>query len=141
MKVFVTQACPTLCDPMGCSLPGSSGYGILQQESWSGLPFPSPGDLPKPGVEPAFPAMAGRFFTTEPPGKPHSCLQRVKTSHEGVRLRESCVTLKVAAGILNLLPMSETNCRSSPHKGYIAPQLEMDPRPSGTVSLSWGSIS
>ena len=40
---------------------------------WSGLPFPSPGDLPYPGIEPvplASPAMAGSFFTTEPPGKP-----------------------------------------------------------------------
>ena len=91
MKVFVTQACPTLCDPLGCSLPGSSDYGILQARYWSGWPFPSPGDLPNPGVKSAFPALAGRLFTTEPPGKPHSCLQRVKTSHEGARLRESCV--------------------------------------------------
>ena len=38
-----------------------------RQESWSGVPFPSPGDLPKPGVEPASlasPALAGRFFTS-----------------------------------------------------------------------------
>ena len=47
--------------------------GFSQQESWSGLPFPPPGDLPIPGVEPmppVSPALAGRFFTTEPPGKP-----------------------------------------------------------------------
>ena len=42
---------------------------LLRQEYWSGLPFPSPGDLPHPGVEPTSPALAGRFFTTEPPGK------------------------------------------------------------------------
>ena len=41
-----------------------------RQEYRSGLPFPSPGDLPNPGIEPASPALAGRFFTTEPPGKP-----------------------------------------------------------------------
>ena len=44
-----------------------------RQEYWSGLPFPSPGDLSKPGIEPvslASPALAGRFFTTEPQGKP-----------------------------------------------------------------------
>ena len=40
-----------------------------RQEYWSGLPFPPPGDLPDPGIEPASPALAGRFFTTEPPGK------------------------------------------------------------------------
>ena len=47
--------------------------GLSRQESWSGLPFSSPGDRPKPGTEPASPtspALAGRFFTTEQPGKP-----------------------------------------------------------------------
>ena len=44
--------------------------GFPRQESWRGLPFPSPGDLPDPGIEPASPALAGRFFTTQPPGKP-----------------------------------------------------------------------
>ena len=43
--------------------------GFSRQEYWSGLPFPPPGDLPNPGIEPASPALAGRFFTTEPPGK------------------------------------------------------------------------
>ena len=41
-----------------------------KEEYWSGLPFPTPGDLPNPGIEPASPALAGGFFTTEPPGKP-----------------------------------------------------------------------
>ena len=40
-----------------------------RQEYRSRLPFPSPGDLPDPGIELASPALAGRFFTTEPPGK------------------------------------------------------------------------
>ena len=44
-----------------------------RQEYWSGLPFPSPGDLPDPGIEPPSPALAGKFFTTEPPGKPQRC--------------------------------------------------------------------
>ena len=41
-----------------------------RQESWSGSPFPSPGALPDPGIQPTSPSLAGRFFTTEPPGKP-----------------------------------------------------------------------
>ena len=41
-----------------------------RQEYWSGLPFPSPGDLPLPGTEPVSSALAGGFFTAEPPGKP-----------------------------------------------------------------------
>ena len=43
------------------------------QEYWRGLPFPLPGDLPDPGIKPESPmspALAGRFFTNEPPGKP-----------------------------------------------------------------------
>ena len=46
---------------------------FYRQEYWSGLPFPSPGDLPDPGIEPASlvsPALAGGFFTTMPSGKP-----------------------------------------------------------------------
>jgi len=44
--------------------------GFSTQENWSGLPFPSPGDLPSPGIKPVSPALTGGFFTTEPPGKP-----------------------------------------------------------------------
>ena len=64
------QLCPTLCDTMdSASLP----MEFSRQEYWSGLPFPPPGDLPSPGMEPASlvsPALVGRFFTTVPPGKP-----------------------------------------------------------------------
>ena len=48
--------------------------GFSRQEHWSGLPFPSPGNLPNPRIEAASPALAGRFFTTEPPGKPILCI-------------------------------------------------------------------
>jgi len=41
-----------------------------RQEYWSGLSFSPPGDLPNPRIEPVSPALAGGFFTTEPPGKP-----------------------------------------------------------------------
>ena len=44
--------------------------GFPRQAYWSGLPFPSPGDLPDPGIEPRSPALAGGFLTPEPPGKP-----------------------------------------------------------------------
>ena len=58
----VVQSCPTLWDPMDCSLPGSFVHGIFQARIGSGLPFPSPGDLSNPGTEP-------RSATSEPPGK------------------------------------------------------------------------
>ena len=44
--------------------------GFPRQDYWSGLSFPSPGDLPDPGIEPKSPALAGRFFIMEPPEKP-----------------------------------------------------------------------
>ena len=53
--------------------------GFPRQEYWSGLPFPSLGDLPDPGTERASlasPALAGSFFTTEPPEKPLSIISR-----------------------------------------------------------------
>ena len=46
VMVLVTQSCPTLCNPMDCSLPDSSVMEFSRQVYWSGLPFPSPGDLP-----------------------------------------------------------------------------------------------
>ena len=48
--------------------------GFSRQEYWSGLPIPPSGELPNPGTEPLSPALAGGFFTTEPPGKPLSYL-------------------------------------------------------------------
>ena len=48
-------------------------WGFSRQEYWSGLSFPSPGDLPDPGIKPMAPVLAGGFFTTEPPGKLLHC--------------------------------------------------------------------
>ena len=47
----------------------------FRQEYWSGLPFLSPGNLPDPGIEPMSLALGGRFFSTEPPGKPKEVTQ------------------------------------------------------------------
>ena len=63
--LLLVKSCLTLCKPMDCSPPVSSVHGISQQEYWNGLPFPSPGDFPYPGIEPVYPALAGEFFTTE----------------------------------------------------------------------------
>ena len=69
------QSCPTLCNPMCCNLPGSSVHGIIPGRILEWVPFPLPGDLPNPGIEPtspASPAVAGGFFTTESLGNPIS---------------------------------------------------------------------
>ena len=65
---LVIRSCPTLCDPMDCSPPGSSFHGILQARilEW---PFPSPGELPNPEIEPRSPALQADSLPSEPPGK------------------------------------------------------------------------
>ena len=49
--------------------------GFSRQEYWSGLPFPSPGNLPDPGIEPGSPTLEADALTSEPPGKP---IQRIQ---------------------------------------------------------------
>ena len=51
---------------MDSSLPGSAIHGIFQASVLEWAAFPSPGDLPDPGIKPTSPALAGKFFTTEP---------------------------------------------------------------------------
>ena len=52
----------TLCDPMDCNPPHYSVHGISRQEYWNEMPFPFPGDLSNPGIEPMSSALAGGFF-------------------------------------------------------------------------------
>ena len=52
--------------PWTVALQAPVSMGFPRQEHWSGLPFSTPGDFPNPEIEPVTPAMAGRFFTTEP---------------------------------------------------------------------------
>ena len=69
---WAIKLCPSPFPPI---IPWTVAYqaplsmGISRLEYWSGFPFPSPGDLLNPGIKPMSPAFAGRFFTTEPPGK------------------------------------------------------------------------
>ena len=61
----VAQSCRTLCDPV--DPPGSPpSMGFSRQEYWSGLPFPSPADLPDPGIEPSSPTLQADALTPEP---------------------------------------------------------------------------
>ena len=66
---LVTNQCQTFLQPYGAQQAPVS-MGFPRKEYWSGLPFPSPGDLPNPGIKPESPALTGVFFITEPPGKP-----------------------------------------------------------------------
>ena len=69
----VTKSCPTLCDPIDCSPPGSSVHEISHARILEWLAISYSGGLPDPGIETmslASPSLAGRFFTTVPRGKP-----------------------------------------------------------------------
>ena len=68
---LVPKSSQTLVTPWTIySLPGNSSMGFPRQKYGSGLPFPSPEDLPNPGIEPTSPVWADGFFITQPPGKP-----------------------------------------------------------------------
>ena len=68
--MLVAQSCLTFCDPMDCSLPGSSVLGILQEgiPEWVAIPFPR--DIPNPGIKPRSPALQADSLPSEPPGSP-----------------------------------------------------------------------
>ena len=65
------QSCLTLCYPMDCSPTGSPVLGFPKQECWSGLPFPSPGDLSNPGIKPASSVSPALQTDSLSLGKPH----------------------------------------------------------------------
>ena len=69
-------------DPMDYSLPGSSVHGISQARILEWVAISSPGDLPNLGVEPVSPALAGEFFTTEPPLEIYSLVDETKFSEK-----------------------------------------------------------
>ena len=66
--MLVAKSCPTFCDAMDYSPPGSSVHWILQARILE-FPFPSPGDLSDPGIEAGSPALEADALTSEPPGK------------------------------------------------------------------------
>ena len=81
----VAQLCPTLYDPMDYQAPPSMGFS--RQEYWSGLPFPSPGDLPDPGIEPRSPAFQADALTSELLGK----AERASKSKTVKKYLQSCI--------------------------------------------------
>ena len=67
--LFVAQLCLTLCSPMNHSPQAPLFMGFSRQECWSGLPFPSPGDLPNPEIEPGSPTLQADSLLSELSGK------------------------------------------------------------------------
>ena len=74
--VLASKSYPTLCNPIDPTVARQAPLSIRfsRQEYWSGLPFPSPGDLPDPGIEPGSLTLRADSLPSEPPGKPHLLL-------------------------------------------------------------------
>ena len=72
--VLVPQSCPSICNPLDCSPPALLSMKFSRQEHWSGLPFPSPGDLPDSGIEPRSLVLQAESLPSEPLGKPNICI-------------------------------------------------------------------
>ena len=68
VRLFVT--------PWTVAYQAPPSMGFSRQDYWSGLPFPSPGDLPNPGIEPWSPTLEADALTSEPPGKPNIYLYK-----------------------------------------------------------------
>ena len=71
---LVAKSCLSLCDPIDHSPPGSSVHGISRARILEWVAISSSGGLPRSGIEPTSPSLAGRFFTTEPSGKHKCCM-------------------------------------------------------------------
>ena len=69
---FVTKSCLTLVTPWAVASEAPLSVGFSRREYWSGLPFPSPGDLPNPGIKSRFPTQQADSLPTEQWGKPYS---------------------------------------------------------------------
>ena len=111
----LSQSYLTLCDPLGCTPPGSSVHGILQARilEWVAMPFS--GDIPNPGIEPRSPALAGRLFTTI-------------TTWEAYCKGSSCLFKKKTTTLFYLF-IGQTAC------GILVPQPGIDPMPPGLGAL------
>ena len=68
--MLVAQTCVTFCNHMDCAHQAPLSMEFSRQESCSELPFPSPGDLPNPGIKSVSPALQADSLQIKPPGKP-----------------------------------------------------------------------
>ena len=75
--MLIVQSCPTLCDPMDRSPLASLSMEFSRQEYWSGSSFPSPEDLPDPGIEPGSPALQVDSLPPEPLLKHHQLINNI----------------------------------------------------------------
>ena len=87
--VLIAQSCPTHWDLMDYSPSGPPVCGILQEECCRGLPFPSPKDLPNPGIKPGFPTLQADSLPSEPPGNYSTLSHTLSHSRAGISILTS----------------------------------------------------
>ena len=109
MNVLVAQSCQSLCNPMDCS-PQTTSMQFSRQEYWSGEPFPPPGDLLDPGIEPRSPTLQVDSSPAEPPGKPR--LGRGCDSSDYIPPTLCFQKLRVQPTVASTLPPHEVESRS-----------------------------
>ena len=115
VKVLVTESCPTLCYPMTwdrcLAYQAPLFLGFLRHEYWSGLPFPSLGDLPNSEVESTSPALAGVFFTAQSPGKPLVSGEGVAVSRRAMKEKHRVLWVSTESGeATHTCPVSRLDC-------------------------------
>ena len=113
----VTQSCPTFLTPWTVAYQAPLSIGFSRQDYWSGLPFPSPGDLPNPGIEPMSPALQTGTLPSEPPGKLREVVKNppAKAGDRGGTCSISGLGRSLRVGNSNLLQYS---CLGNPmHRG------------------------
>ena len=132
---WVAKSCLTLCNLVDCSPPDSLSIGFPKQEYCSGLPFPSPGDLPDPGIEPASSGLAGRFFLLSHQGSP---LLTITLYYNGDQSAKTGVTEPGA--FLFYLPLPWEASLAMPISPLQLQLLSCDPDPwalVNTISSLW----
>ena len=137
------QSYLTLCEPMDCSPPGFFVLGILQQEYWSGLPCPPPGDLPDPGIEPASlmsPALADEFFTTAATCEAQEGLKYLPKSGRNQLAQEDSITSQNWASHLPQVHFAKITCKYKPYLFCFPLQTFSGPQLVSSWCSEWGSL-
>ena len=117
LKVKLFSCVQLFVTPWTVAYQAPPSMGFFRQEYWSGLPFPSPGDLPNPGIEPRSPAFQADTLTSEPPGKPttpklHPKLPSFQGLHRSYPISYPCYPSKsVYRKFSKTTFILETNCR------------------------------
>ena len=81
MKVKLLSRVRLFATPWTVAYQAPPSMGFSRQECWSGLPFPSPGDPPEPGIEPWSPELQADALPSEPPGNPQKIILNYKIQH------------------------------------------------------------